>query len=85
MSEEHQITIDKPEKDPRKVEAGKKLAAFNKMARKVPKEPEHHEESTCDEEWMKNTTKTLLLAGTAAVLLFLHDNNSKQQRNPSKR
>ena len=68
MSEEHQITIDKPEKDPKRVEAGKKLAAFNKMARKAPKEPEHHEESTCDKEWISNTTKTLLLAGAAAGL-----------------
>ena len=31
---EHQITVDKPEKDPRRIEAGKKLAAFNKMVKK---------------------------------------------------
>ena len=31
---EHQITVDKPEKDPRRIEAGKKLASFNKMVKK---------------------------------------------------
>ena len=89
MSEEHQITIDKPEKDPRKVEAGKKLAEFNKMARKgkeAPKEPEHHEESTCDKEWVGNTTKALLLAGAAAGLgYYIYTttaNNSEAPQQP---
>ena len=38
------------------------------MARKAPKEPEHHEESSCDKEWVSNTMKILLLAGAAAGL-----------------
>ena len=83
MSEEHQITIDKPEKDPRKVEAGKKLAAFNKMARKAPKEPKHHEESTCDKEWMSNTTKALLLAGLGYYIYTTTTaNNSEAPQQP---
>ena len=87
MSEEHQITTDKPEKGPRRIEAGKKLAEFNKMARKAPKEPEHHEESTCDKEWMSNTTKALLLAGAAAGLgYYIYTttaNNSEAPQQPS--
>ena len=85
---EQRIMIDKLEKDPRRVEAGKKLAAFNKMVRKgkdLPKEPEHHEESTCDKEWMSNTTKALLLAGAAAGLgyyIYTTANNSKTSQQP---
>ena len=85
MSEEHQITVGKPEKDPRKVEAGKKLAEFNKMARKAPKEPEHHEESTCDKEWMSNTTKALLLAGAAAGIgYYMYTTTANNSETPLK-
>ena len=75
---EQRITIGKPEKDPRRIEAGKRLAAFNKMARKKkesgeltePKEPE----STCenDNEGMSDTTKILLLAGAAGLGYYLY-------------
>ena len=86
---EQQITIEKPEKDPRRVEAGRKLAAFNKMARKrkesggEPKEPElhHTEESTCNNEGMSNEMKILLLAGAAGLGYYLYTttNNSKKE------
>ena len=77
---EQRITDDKPEKDPRRIEAGKKLAAFNKMARKKkesgdePKEPSHSEdcESTCDNEKMDDTTKILLLLGAAGLGYYLY-------------
>ena len=85
---EHQITVGKPEKDPRRIEAGKKLAAFNKMVRKrkvsgdEPKELEHHEESTCDKGEMSNTTKILLLAGAAGFGYYIYTattNNDKKE------
>ena len=88
MNEElnNQITVDKPEKDPRRIEAGKKLAAFNKMVRKRkgsgdgPTEPEHHENNSGGE--MSNTTKILLLAGAAAGLgyyIYTTTNNSEKE------
>ena len=86
---EQPITIDKPEKNPKRIEAGKRLAAFNKMAKKKkesgevtePKEPEHHKESTCD-EGMSGTTKILLLAGAVGLGYYLYTtttNNSKKE------
>lgn len=92
---EHRITADKPEKDPRKVEAGKKLAAFNKMVRKrkeSPKGPEHRENNSEEgpehrEEEMSGTTKILLLAGAAGLGYYIYTttNNSgpqQQQQQP---
>ena len=87
---EDRITVDKPEKDPKRIEAGKRLAAFNKMVRKrkesedVPKEPEHHEESTCENNngEMSNTTKILLLAGAAGLGYYIYTtktNNSEEE------
>ena len=89
---EHRITVDKPEKDPRKVEAGKKLAAFNKMVRKIkesPKGPEHRENNSEEgpehrEEEMSGTTKILLLAGVAGLgYINLHDDKQQWKRSPS--
>ena len=87
---EHQITADKPEKDPRKVEAGKKLAAFNKMVRKwkeSPKGPGHGETNSEEgpeyrEEEMSGTTKILLLAGAAGLGYYIYTttNNSGPQQ-----
>ena len=74
---EDRITVDKPEKDPRRIEAGKRLAAFNKMVRKrkepvdEPKEPEHRENNN-SEEGMSNTTKILLLAGVAGLGYYIY-------------
>ena len=89
MSEER-ITIEKPEKNPKRIEAGKKLAAFNKMAKKKKEsgnelnEPEHYEESTCenDKEEMGNITKILLLAGAAGLGYYIYTttNNSGPQQ-----
>ena len=87
---EQRITIEKPEKDPRRIEAGKKLAAFNKMVRKKKesgdelKEPEQHhpEESTCDNEETSNTTKILLLLGAVGFGYYLYTtttNNGKEE------
>ena len=74
-SPKQQVTIDKPEKDPRRIEAGKRLVAFNKMARKKkesgevtePKEPSHSEDRESNNEEMSGTTKILLLAGAAGL------------------
>ena len=86
---EHQITVDKPEKDPRRIKAGKKLAAFNKMVRKRKesgdelKEPEHHEDRENNSEGeMSNTTKILLLTGVAGLGYYLYtkpENNDKEE------
>ena len=89
INSEHRITVDKPEKDPRKVEAGKKLAAFNKMVRKrkeSPKGPEHRENNSEGgpehrEEEMSGTTKILLLAGVAGLGYYIYTttNNSGKE------
>ena len=86
---EHRITVDKPEKDPRKVGAGKKLAAFNKMVRKrkeSPKGPEHRENNSEEgpehrDEEMSDTTKILLLAGAAGLGYYIYTtaNNSGKE------
>ena len=87
---EHPITIDKPEKDPRRIEAGKRLATLNKMVNKKnesgevtkPKESGHHEESNCDEAEMSDTTKTILLLGAVGLGYYLYTtptNNSKKE------
>ena len=92
MSEEelnNQITVDKPEKDPRRIEAERKLAAFNKMVRKrketgdEPKELEHRDSGNNNnsEEEMSSTTKILLLAGAAGLGYYFYSttNNSKEE------
>ena len=86
---EQRITIDKPEKDPRKVAAGKYLAEYNKaMKRKKEsgetRETEHPEESVRENnnEEMSGTTKTVLLLGAAGLGYYLYTttiNNSKEK------
>ena len=78
---EQRITIDKPEKDPKKVAAGKNLAEYNK-ARKRKKESGEttnskeplHSEGNCenDDEKMSDTTKTLLILGAAGLGYYLY-------------
>ena len=87
MNEElnNQITVDKPEKDPRRIEAGKKLAAFNKMVRKrkeSPKELEHRDNNNNSEEEMGNTTKILLLAGAAGLGYYIYTTNNGKKEVP---
>ena len=92
---EHRITVDKPEKDPRRVDAGEKLAAFNKMVRKKKesgdelKEPEHHKDRENNSEGeMSNTTKILLLAGAAGLGYYIYTatiNNGKKRSCPTTR
>ena len=94
MSSEERITIDKPEentgKNKSRVEAGKRLAEYNKaMKRKKElgettdsKEP-LHSESNCenDNEEMSSTTKTLLLLGVVGLGYYIYTttiNNSKE-------
>ena len=91
-SREQRITIDKPEKDPRRVAAGKRLREYNKMAGKKkesgetpsPKEPSHSESNfENDDEGMSGTTKTLLLLGVAGLGYYLYTttttNNGKEE------
>ena len=73
---EQRITMDKPEKDPKRVAAGKRIREYNKMAgkKKESGEPTHHEESNCENnnEKMSGTTKALLLLGAAGLGYYLY-------------
>ena len=84
-SPEQRITSDKPEKDPKRMAAGKNLAEYNKaMKRKKesgepisPREPE----GDCgeEEEGMSGTTKTLLLLGAVGLGYYLYTLTGKKE------
>ena len=89
---EQRITIDRPientGKSKAKVEAGKRLAEYNKTMKRKKElgetgEPARHEESVRennnDDEEMSGTTKTLLLLGTVGLGYYLYTNNSKEE------
>lgn len=88
-SEEQQITMNKPEKNPRRVAAGKNLANYNKAARKIKELGEMSEESArpesnCknddDDEEMGSTTKVLMLAGVAGLAYYLYTTTSDSKK-----
>lgn len=98
---EERITIDKPEdnsgKSKARVEAGKRLAEYNKAMRKRKElgetgEPVRHDEnnnndeSVRDDKEMDGTTKILMLAGVAGLAYYLYTttNNSKEEEKVKK-
>ena len=92
---EQRITIDRPVentgKSKSRVEAGKRLAEYNKAMKKKKESGETtdskeplHSESNCenDNEEMSGTTKTLLLLGAAGLGYYLYTtttNNGKKE------
>ena len=83
---EQRITTDKPEKDPKRIAAGKNLAEYNKaMKRKKesgqpinPREPEGDCENN-EEEGMSGTTKILSLLGATGLGCYLYTTTGKKE------
>ena len=95
MSEEQRITSNKPEKDPRKVAAGKRLAECNRKAKKEKESMEMFDEPTrlerpesnCenDDEGTNGTTKVLMLVGVAGLAYYLCTKNDDKKEEVVKR
>ena len=94
-SEEQQITMNKPEKNPKRVAAGKNLANYNKTAKKMKELGEMSEEPTrpkrsesnCenDDDEMDGTTKVLVLAGLAGLAYHLYTTSDSKNEGVKKK
>lgn len=92
MSEE-QITMNKPEKTPARIAAGKRLSEYNKTMRdrqqsgKTPNvkdtEPIHGENNSEDvnNNGGMNLTRIIIFAGLSCLAYYMHTSNKCDDRN----
>ena len=78
---DQRIMTDKPEKDLKRIAAGKNLAECNEKEKRAgePTTLGGEPEGDCGEEGMCNTTKIFLLLGAAGLGYYLYKTTGKKE------